>query len=117
MSIHSGLGKVLSPSIAYVTVLSVENGAQTTAGTAQNRPMIAGLAEEEHRIRQLRLLADVTTAVLKTRPLSRHEAVQVVDELRRRVLTLFPDKGPVFDLIYEPRFRRIIRERLGDEGG
>lgn len=68
--------------------------------------------EEERRVRQLRLLVAMTTAVLKTRPLSVQEAEQVVDELRRRVLALFPDKGPVFDLIYPPRFRRIIRERM-----
>ena len=70
------------------------------------------ILEEERRIRQLRLLVALTTAVLRTRPLSEPEAEQVVDELRSRVLALFPDKESVFDLIYRPRFRRIIRERL-----
>jgi hypothetical protein len=78
-----------------------------------HHPNETALAEEEQRIRQLRLLVALTTAVLKTRPLSHRESAQVVDELRRRVLALFPDKGSVFDLIYQPRFRRIIRERLG----
>lgn len=78
-----------------------------------NRAPETALAEEEQRIRQLRILVAMTTAVLKTRPLSHREAEQVIEELRRRVLTLFPDKGPVFDLIYQPRFRRIVRERLG----
>jgi hypothetical protein len=81
-----------------------------------DRPGEAALAEEDQRIRQLRLLVALTTAVLKTRPLAHGEAEQVVEELRRRVLTLFPDKGPVFDLIYPPRFRRIVRERLEREG-
>ena len=54
----------------------------------------------------------MTTAILKTRPLTTAEAEEVIAELRRRVLTLFPDKGPVFDLIYPPRFRRIVGERL-----
>lgn len=74
------------------------------------------LEDEERRIRQLRLLVAMTTAVLETRPLSVQESEQVIDELRRRVLALFPDKGPVFDLIYPPRFRRIIRERLKAAG-
>jgi hypothetical protein len=69
------------------------------------------LAEEDRRMRQLRFLVAMTTAVLKTRPLTSGEAEQVIAELRRRVLTLFPDKGPVFDLIYPRRFRRILRER------
>jgi hypothetical protein len=80
------------------------------------RPGKTALEEEEKRIRQLRLLVAMTTAVLETRPLSPVEAEQVIDELRRRVLSLFPDKGQVFDLIYPPRFRRIIRARMESEG-
>lgn len=73
----------------------------------------AALATEERRIRQLRLLVDVTAAVIRTRPLTRAEAETAVALLRQQVLALFPDKGDTFDLIYEPRFRRLIAERFG----
>ena len=69
------------------------------------------LVEEEQRMRQLRMLVTVTTAVIQNRPLSRSEAEQAVEELRKHAMKLFPDKGGVFDLIYRPRFRRLIDQR------
>lgn len=64
-------------------------------------------------MRRLRLLVDLTATVIRTRPLSRHEAEQAVEHLRARALELFPDKGDVFDLIYRARFRRLIESRFG----
>jgi hypothetical protein len=58
-------------------------------------------------------MVDVTSLILRDRPLSREEAEQAVENLRGEVLTLFPDKGHVFDLIYRPRFARLIAERFG----
>ncbi len=75
-------------------------------------PSAAAIREEDLRLRQLRLLVDLTAAIIRTRPLSRGEAEQAIGQLRRRALDLFPDKGPVFDLIYEPRFRRLIESRF-----
>ncbi len=71
------------------------------------------LAEEGRRMRRLRLLVDLATVVVRERPLSRDEALQVVEHLRDHVVSLFPDKGEVFDLIYRPRFGRLIDERFG----
>jgi|MudIll2142460700_1097286.scaffolds.fasta_scaffold347865_2 hypothetical protein len=73
----------------------------------------AALADEERRMRRLKLLVDLTTVLLRHHPLSRAEAYQAVAELRARVVNLFPDKGEVFDLIYWPRFRRLIEDRFG----
>ena len=39
-----------------------------------------------------------------------------MENLRREVLALFPDKGYVFDLIYRPRFGRLINARVGALG-
>ncbi|GIW41698.1 MAG: hypothetical protein KatS3mg076_2275 [Candidatus Binatia bacterium] len=78
-------------------------------------PREADLAEENRRLRLLRVLVDTACAVLRHRPLSESEAEQLVGEVRREALRLFPDKGPVFDLVYVPRFRRIVRERLRAE--
>ena len=73
------------------------------------------LAEEARRMHRLRLLVDLTTVVVRERPLSRDEALEVIEHLRRHVVALFPDKGDVFDLIYRPRFRRLIEERFGQK--
>jgi hypothetical protein len=81
---------------------------------------LLGAAEEGRRMRKLRLLVDLTALVLRDRPLSPADAEIVVEHVRERVLQLFPDKGDAFDLIYRPRFRRLIEERFGagksDEG-
>jgi hypothetical protein len=81
--------------------------------TTDGFPTSGAIREEERRLRKLRLLVDLTAAVIRTRPLSRLEAQQAVGHLRRRALELFPDKGPVFDLIYGSRFRRLIEARFG----
>jgi hypothetical protein len=73
----------------------------------------SALEEEERRLRRVRLLVDLTAAVIRSRPLLRGEAEQAVDQLRDRVLELFPDKGAVFDLVYRARFRRLIESRFG----
>lgn len=77
------------------------------------KPDREAIAQEEWQIRRLRLMVDLTAAIIRTRPLSRSEAEDAVVHLRHRVLALFPDKGSVFDLIYAPRFRRLIEERFG----
>ena len=64
-------------------------------------------------MRRLKLLVDLATVFLRHHPLSRSEAYQAIEELRARVINLFPDKGDAFDLIYRPRFRRLIEDRFG----
>ena len=39
------------------------------------------------------------------------EAAQLVASTREFALKLFPDKARTFDLIYRPRFQRIIAEK------
>lgn len=70
----------------------------------------AALRDEQRRMRRLRILVDLTATVIRHRPLSRDEAEQAVAHLREQVVALFPDKGSVFELIYRPRFQRLIAE-------
>ena len=69
--------------------------------------------EEEERIRRLRALVDTAARSLRDEPLSEAEAWDLIYCIRRRVLALFPDKGTVFDLIYIPRFRRLLERNAG----
>ena len=75
------------------------------------------LAEEEKRMRRLRLLVDLNQAVLMQANLTLREAFEIMRSTKNAALALFPDKGDVFDLIYAPRFKRIIRERFVIFGG
>lgn len=70
--------------------------------------------EEEHKMRRLRHIVDATALVIAQGDISVFEACALARLARRQALTLFPDKENVFDLIYRPRFARIISERLSN---
>ena len=66
--------------------------------------------DEDRLIEHLRRLVDATTQRLKAEELSWEEARQLIVQTRKQVLELFPDKATTFDLIYGPRFRRVLIE-------
>jgi hypothetical protein len=71
---------------------------------------VQAVAEEQRRVRRLRAVVDLTTAVLMQGRLTPEEALDVVAATRQRVLELFPDKEETYDLILAPRFARLMRE-------
>jgi hypothetical protein len=68
------------------------------------------LQDEHRRMRQLRLLVDFTAQLIMQSRMSREEAERVVETMRLQVLRLFPGKETTYDIIYRPRFERIINE-------
>ncbi len=80
--------------------------------------MKKALLEEEKKMRMLKFVVDLNQAVLMQQTdLTLREAFEVMKNAKRAALNLFPDKEAVYDLIYAPRFRRIIRERFVIPGG
>ncbi len=75
------------------------------------------IREEERRVRYLQRLVDLTMCLIRQGAFTRREAEKAVAATRRRALELFPDKGPVYDLIYRPRFERLLREVFGPRPG
>jgi hypothetical protein len=69
------------------------------------------LQEEERRLRQLRLAVSLTMSTISQTSLSLEEAGRMVAATRRLALQLFPGKELAFELIYAPRFRRLLAER------
>jgi hypothetical protein len=69
------------------------------------------LSEEERKMRRLRIIVDRTQSILMQSNLSIQESISVTEHAKRAALLLFPDKESVFNLVYLPRFRRIIEER------
>ncbi len=63
---------------------------------------------EDKKIRYLQRLADLTLALIRDTDLTLEEASRHVASLREFAVRLFPGKGHVFDLIYGPRFRRLM---------
>jgi hypothetical protein len=67
--------------------------------------------EEERRVRTLRFLVDFSLAYLAQTQIHLEEAQAVVQGVKKQALRLFPDKEETFDLIYLPRFQRLLREK------
>lgn len=74
------------------------------------------LKDEERKMRRLRLIIDLTQAVLMQSNFCLQECLELSDSTKRAALSLFPDKESVYELVYAPRFRRILEERFGITG-
>ena len=69
--------------------------------------------EENRKIRYLRFLVDFSILSIQQDDLSAEEALALVENVKRAACGLFPGKEGTFELIYRPRFNRIIQERFG----
>ena len=69
------------------------------------------IREENLKVRRLRMVVDLVTSVLAQSDLPIEEATELVAATRQYALQLFPDKGPTYDLIYRPRFQRLLAEK------
>ena len=70
------------------------------------------IEEEQLKMRYLRFIVDLTEAQLYDENQSILESIQLMRSTKRLVLNLFPGKEFTYDLIYKPRFHRILKERL-----
>lgn len=68
------------------------------------------IREENRHLRYLRFLVDLALLEIRAGRLTRDQAVEVVENVRRQALQLFPGKETAFDLIYRPRFQRAITQ-------
>jgi hypothetical protein len=68
--------------------------------------------DEGKLIRRLQLMMDLVMQVIAQDPkLSFEEASQMVADSRTAALAMFPGKELAYDLLYRPRFQRLMRER------
>jgi hypothetical protein len=69
--------------------------------------------EENRKIRFLRYLVDFSLLSIQQEDLTLEEVLRVVEDVKRAACNLFPGKEETFELIYRPRFNRVIQERFG----
>ena len=75
--------------------------------TAQER------AEESKLIRRLQLMMNlVLQTIAQDGSLTIDEASQMIADSRKAALAMFPGKELAYDLIWRPRFQRLMRERF-----
>jgi hypothetical protein len=80
-----------------------KNGVENVATPEQ-------LADETRRVRKVRQLVDISTSLIMQSRMSRAEAELLVESVRDRILTLFPDGATTYEVVYAPRFTRLIDE-------
>ena len=69
--------------------------------------------EEQKLIRRLQMMMNMVMQVIaQDRSLSIDEASQMIADARKAALTMFPGKELAYDLIWRPRFQRLMRERF-----
>jgi len=71
------------------------------------------LEEENRKVRYLKMMVNLGLSLLYQERLSRRETEQIVESIRRSALRMFPGKETTWEIVYAPRFRRIIEERWG----
>jgi hypothetical protein len=73
-------------------------------------PTRAEIDEESRRVRRLRIVVNLSLSLIAQGNLPYDEAQEIAAAARRLAEELFPGKGEVYDLLYRPKFRRLINE-------
>ncbi|NIQ39223.1 MAG: hypothetical protein GTN81_11605 [Proteobacteria bacterium] len=73
------------------------------------------VTEENRRIRRLRFMVDFWLQTIMQADLSRDEALRVVEHVKTYACSIFPGKEDTFELIYRPRFMRVIEEKYSSQ--
>ena len=68
------------------------------------------LADEAQRARKVRHVVDIATNLIMQSHMSRADAEHLVSIVRERILALFPGSEQTFEVVYGPRFKRLIDE-------
>jgi hypothetical protein len=74
-------------------------------------PSEAEIQAEARKVRRLQIVVDLVANVIRQSEMPLDEASELVAATRRFALNLFPDKAQTYDLIYQPRFRRLLIEK------
>jgi hypothetical protein len=70
-------------------------------------------AEELKLIRRLQMMMNMVMQVIaQDGSLTVDEAAQMIADSRKAALAMFPGKELAYDLIWRPRFQRLMRERF-----
>src|ERR1700733_8209324 len=69
--------------------------------------------EEQRQIRRLQMMMNMVMQVIaQDSSLSVDDASQMIADARIAALTMFPGKELAYDLIWKPRFQRLMQERF-----
>ncbi len=88
----------------------VQNGAETHTAVDTEKE---GREEERRLIRRLQMMMNMVMQVIaQDGSLTVDDAAQMIADSRKAALAMFPGKELAYDLIWRPRFQRLMRERF-----
>ncbi len=70
------------------------------------------LLEEERKLRRLRFIVDFAINYITTQEITHDEAITIVEGVKKHALKMFPGKDEAFEIIYAPRFKRILNDKF-----
>jgi len=68
--------------------------------------------EEEKKLKRLRFIVDFALEFLRTQDITHDSALSIVEGVKKQTLKFFPGKEDAFDIIYAPRFKRVLNEKF-----
>jgi hypothetical protein len=82
--------------------------------TVSNSPQLTPEAIEESRlIRRMQFMLNlVMQTIAQDGSLTIDEASQMIADSKKAALAMFPDKELAYEIIWRPRFQRLMRERF-----
>jgi shikimate 5-dehydrogenase len=69
------------------------------------------ILEENRKVRRLQIVVDLVLNLVAQTDIPVEEASELVAQTRQFALSLFPDKELAYDIIYQPKFRRLLAEK------
>ena len=87
--------------------------AATAMSPAERAREAAEKIQEQKLIRRLQFMMNlVLQTIAQDGSLTVDEAAQMIADSRKAALAMFPGKELAYDLIWRPRFQRLMRERF-----
>ncbi len=68
--------------------------------------------EENRNVRRLRNLVDFSMEYIRTQTMTHDQALVAVEVVKKFALRLFPNKEDAFNIIYAPKFRRLLNAKF-----
>ena len=79
-----------------------------------NPPTQAEIAAERKKVRRLQFMMSMVLNVIGQQDsMPVEEASELIASARKAALTMFPGKDLAYDMLYRPRFQRLIHEKYG----
>jgi hypothetical protein len=80
---------------------------------ATTRISAAQQTEEQRLLRRLQMMMNLVMQVIAQDPsLTVDEASQMIADSRKAALAMFPGKELAYDILWKPRFQRLMQERF-----